>query len=77
MEVLNKKLNTPIPAPHLNSCKGSPLLEGSWKPAAVRSVASDNSVNEYNKDIVTEMEESNYGSVEPSSPSGMWGLMRI
>ena len=42
----------------------------------MRSVASDNVVTEYNNEIVVDMDESNDGSVKPSSPSGMWGLMQ-
>ena len=41
-------LNNPVPAPHLNSCKGPPSLDEAWKSSAVRSLASDNSVSEYN-----------------------------
>ena len=37
----------------------------------VGSVASDNSGSEYNNKIVTETEDSDDGSVKPSSPSGM------
>ena len=36
------KLNTAVPAPHLNSCKGPSSLEEACKTAAVSSVASDN-----------------------------------
>ena len=71
------KLNTPVPTPHLNSCKVPPSLEEAWKPDAVRSVASDNSGIECNNKIVTETEESNDGSVKPYSPSGIQGLMQM
>ena len=65
------KLNTPVSAPHLNRCKFPPSLEEAWEPTAVSSVTSDNSGNECNNKIVTEIEEYDYGSVKPSSPSGM------
>ena len=65
------KLNTPVPAPHLNICNPPPSLEEAWNPDTVSSVASDNSVSECNSKIVTEKEQSNGGSVKPSSPSGM------
>ena len=38
---------------------------------AVRSVAIDNYGSECDNEIVTETDESNDGSVKPSSPSGM------
>ena len=38
-------LNTPVPAPHLNSCKVLTSLEEAWKPAVVISVSSDNCVS--------------------------------
>ena len=65
------KLNTPVPAAHLNICESPPSFEEAWKPAAVIIVASDNSVIGCNNGIVTETEESNDGSVKPYSPSGM------
>ena len=40
------KLNTPVPAPHLNICKGPPSLEEAWNMDAVISVASDNAGSE-------------------------------
>ena len=55
----------------LNICKGPPSLEEAWKPAAVSSVASDNYGSKCNNEIVTETDESDDGSVKPSSPSGM------
>ena len=48
------KLNTPVPAPHLNSFKGPPSLEEAWNPDALNSVASDNYGSECNNEIVTE-----------------------
>ena len=65
------KLNTPVPAPHLNSCKGPLSLEQAWKPDAVSSLASDNAGSECNNNIVIEIKESNDGIVKPSYPSGM------
>ena len=65
------KLNTPVSATHLNRCKFPPSLEEAWEPAAVISVTSDNSYIECNNKIVTEIEESDDGSVKPYSPSGM------
>ena len=44
---------TSLPAPHLNNCKGPTSLEEARKPAAVISVASDNSGSECNNKIVT------------------------
>ena len=41
------------------------------------SLASDNTGSEFNNNIVTETEESDYGTVKPSSPSGMLVLMQI
>ena len=61
----------------MNIYKFPPSLEESWNPAAVRSVASDNSGSECNNEILTENDESDDGIIKPSSPSGMWGLMRI
>ena len=65
------KFNNPVPAAHLNGCKVPPSLEEEWNPAAVSSVASDNAVSEFNNKIVAEAEESDDGSVKPSSPAGM------
>ena len=65
------KLNTPVPATHLNRCKVPPSLEEAWEPAAVISVTSDNSDIECNNKIVTEIEESDDGIVKPSSLSCM------
>ena len=59
----------------LNICRVPPLLEEACKPDAVRNVASDNDGSECNKYVVTEKNESNYGSVKTSSPSGMLVLM--
>ena len=55
----------------LNSCKGPPLLEEAWKPAAVSSVVSDNADIECKNEIVTDTDDSNDGSVKLSPPSGM------
>ena len=41
------------------------------------NVASDNPGSERNDNIVTETDESNDGSVKPSSPSDMLGLMQM
>ena len=41
------------------------------------SVSSDNSSSECRNDILTETDVSNEGNVKPSSPSGMWVLMKI
>ena len=70
-------MDTPVPVPHMNICKGPPSLENAWKPEAVSSVASDNASSEYNNDILIETEESNDGSVKPSSHLGMWGMMQM
>ena len=63
------KLNTTVPAPHLNSYKGLPSLEEAWKPAVGSCVASDHAGSECNKETVTDIEESNYVSVKPYLPS--------
>ena len=34
------KSNTPVPAPHLNICKGPPSLKEAWKPSVVSILAS-------------------------------------
>ena len=65
------KLNTPLPATHLNIHKSSPSLEESWKTAVVRSVANNNAGSECNNEIITETEESDDGIMKPSSPLGM------
>ena len=52
-------------------------MEEAWKTDVVISVASDNAGSECKNDIVTEMEESDDGSVKPSPPSGMCGLMHM
>ena len=52
-------------------------MEEARNTDVVRSVASDNTGSEFNKEIVTEMEESDNGTVKPSSPSGMWALMKM
>ena len=70
------KLNTPVPTPHLNSCKVPPSLEEAWKPDAVRSVASDNSGIECNNENVIEKNDCDYGSVKLYSPSGMQVLVQ-
>ena len=46
--------NTPVPAPHMNSCKGPPSLEEACKPAVVSSAVNDNAGSEWNNNIVTE-----------------------
>ena len=58
-------LNTPLTAPHMNSCKFPPSLEEAWKPNSVISVARDNVGSECNNEIVTETEESDDGSAKP------------
>ena len=55
----------------INSYKCPPSLEEAWKPDVVISVASDNYGSEFNSYIVTETDDSNDGSMRPSSPSGM------
>ena len=55
----------------MNTSKGPTSLEEAWKPIAVISMSSDNSVSEFNNDIVTEKDNSYDGSVKESSPSGM------
>ena len=52
----------------LNSCNGTPSLEEAWKPAVVSSMASNNSGIECRNYILTETNESDYGSVKTSSP---------
>ena len=47
------------------------MLEEACKPAAVSSVASDNSNSELNNDILTKTDDSEDISVKPYSPSGM------
>ena len=42
-------------------------MEEAWKPDPVKSVASDNDGSECNNYIVTDMDESDDGSVNPSS----------
>ena len=59
----------------LNRWKLPLSLEEACKPAAVSTVANHIYGSECNNGIVTEMDESIYGSVKTSSPSGMWGLM--
>ena len=61
----------------LNICKGHPSLEEARKTDVVISAESDNFDSECNNEIVTETNDSDYGSLKPSSPSGTWGLMRI
>ena len=61
----------------LNSCKVPPSLEKAWNPDAVSSVTSDNSCSEWNNEIGIDMDESYGGSVKPSSPSGVWGLIQM
>ena len=65
------KFNTPVLASYLNSCNIPTLLQEARKPAAVISVASDNSGSELNNNTVTEKEDCDDGSVKPYSPSGM------
>ena len=55
----------------LNCCEGPPSLEEACKPAAVSSVASDNSNSELNNYILTKTDDSEDISVKPYSPSGM------
>ena len=65
------KLNKPVPAPHLNSCKFHTSLEEACNLDAVIIVGSDNSSSECNNQMVIETEDYDYGSVKPSSPSVM------
>ena len=63
------KLNTPVPAPHLNIYKAPSSLKEAWNPAAVSIVSSDNTGSEYDKNIVRGVEGSDDGTVKPYSPS--------
>ena len=71
------KLNTHVPSPHLDICKGPTSLGQAWKLAKVISVANDNYGSECNDEILTDTEYFDDGSVKPSSPSDMGGLMLI
>ena len=53
----------------LNICIVPTPLEEAWNLAAVSIVASDNYGSEYNNEVLKETDNSNYGSVKPSSPS--------
>ena len=60
----------------MNICKGPTSLEEACNPAAMSSAESDNNISEWKNGIVTETDDSDDGSVKPSPPSGMWGLMQ-
>ena len=55
----------------LDICKFLPPLEKAWNLAAVSSLTSDNVGSECNNEIVTDMDDSDDGSLKPSSPSVM------
>ena len=61
----------------LNSRKGPTSLEEAFNPAVWSIGESDNSGSECNNEIVIEIDESNDGSIKPSSPSGMGALMQM
>ena len=61
----------------MNICKGPTSLEEACNPAAMSSAESDNNISEWKNGIVTETDDSDDGSVKPSPPSGMWGLMQM
>ena len=55
----------------LNSCKGPPSFEEELNLASVSSVASDNTISEFNNYILIYTHDSDDGSEKPYSPSGM------
>ena len=56
---------------HMNICKFPPSLKEAQKPDSVISAERENYGSERKNGIVTDMNESNYGSVKISSLSGM------
>ena len=61
---------------NVNICKVPPSLEEVWNLASVIIVANNNSGSEWNNEIVIDTDDYDDISVKPSSPSGMWRLMR-
>ena len=51
------KLNTPVPTPHLNSCKGPASLDEAGKTAAVLSMSSVTTVRKFKNYILIYTEQ--------------------